>query len=157
MTRHHTPPHPNKPSIIIEGPEAWAEDGWHRIAIGGFGLRVVKPCSRCKMPNIDQATSEMDMVVTAALKTFRCARSLDAERDAYISIKHINIDIGTACPVRPNQTRTNLPISRPSQHRTGEHLGITIGDKTDVYFGQNVVNDKRTGMLRVGDAVTVFS
>lgn len=55
-------------------------------------------------------------------------------------------------------TDTNLPIFPPHHtHRTGEHLGITIGDKTDVYFGQNVVNDKRTGMLRVGDAVTVFS
>lgn len=67
-------PHPPQthPSIIIEGPEAWAEDGWRRVAIGGLDLRVVKPCSRCKMPNIDQATSEVDMVVTAALKTFRC-------------------------------------------------------------------------------------
>lgn len=57
----------------MEGPTAWAEDGWHRIAIGDLHLRVVKPCSRCKMPNIDQETSEVDMVVTEALKTFRYA------------------------------------------------------------------------------------
>lgn len=58
-------------SIIVEGPAPWAEDGWHRIAIGGMSLRVVKPCSRCKVPNIDQETSEGGMTVTNALKTFR--------------------------------------------------------------------------------------
>ncbi len=59
-------------SIIVEGPPAWAEDGWQRIAIGEYELRVVKPCSRCKVPNIDQETGAMDMAVTAALKSFRC-------------------------------------------------------------------------------------
>lgn len=85
------------------------------------------------MPNIDQATSEVDMVVTAALKTFRWVLSA------------IRLYAALLC--------THFPQS----HRTGEQLGIKIGDKTDVYFGQNVVNDKRTGTLRVGDAVTVFS
>lgn len=55
----------------MEGPQPWAEDKWHRIAIGGMALRVVKPCARCKVPNIDQETSEGGTTVTNALKAFR--------------------------------------------------------------------------------------
>lgn len=63
---------------------------------------------------------------------------------------------GPRCSLaRPPASNTHTLYG--TQNSTGERLGIDIGDKTDVYFGWNMVNDKRTGVLRVGDAVTVVS
>ena len=45
-----------RPSIVIEGSEPWAEDGWRRIRVGEVALRVVKPCSRCVITSTDQQT-----------------------------------------------------------------------------------------------------
>ena len=36
-----------RPNLVIGGAEAWGEDRWRRIRIGGVALRIAKPCSRC--------------------------------------------------------------------------------------------------------------
>lgn len=45
-------------NIVIAGAPAWAEDTWRRIRIGGATFRVAKPCARCIVTTIDQATGE---------------------------------------------------------------------------------------------------
>ena len=45
-----------RPNLVVEGCEAFAEDGWRRIRIGDIEFRVAKPCSRCVIPTIDPAT-----------------------------------------------------------------------------------------------------
>jgi hypothetical protein len=45
-----------RPSVVVAGAPAWAEDGWRRIRIGTATFRVVKPCGRCVVTTIDQAT-----------------------------------------------------------------------------------------------------
>lgn len=35
-------------------------------------------------------------------------------------------------------------------------LGIDIGGKDDIYFGQNCFSEDRKGTISVGDLVTVF-
>ena len=47
-----------RPSVVVEGARAWAEDGWRRIRIGTVTFRVVKPCGRCVVTTIDQATGQ---------------------------------------------------------------------------------------------------
>ena len=47
-----------RPNLVIEGSEAFAEDGWKRIRIGEQTFRVVKPCGRCILTTIDPATGE---------------------------------------------------------------------------------------------------
>ncbi|MEE1923730.1 MOSC domain-containing protein [Pseudomonas sp. 148P] len=47
-----------RPNLVIEGAEAFAEDGWKRIRIGQQTFRVVKPCGRCILTTIDPATGE---------------------------------------------------------------------------------------------------
>ena len=44
-----------RPSVVVAGAPAWAEDGWRRIRIGTVTFRVVKPCGRCVVTTIDQA------------------------------------------------------------------------------------------------------
>jgi uncharacterized protein len=45
-----------RPSVVVAGAQAWAEDGWRRISIGTVTFQVVKPCGRCVVTTIDQAT-----------------------------------------------------------------------------------------------------
>ena len=49
-----------RPNLVIEGSEAFAEDGWKRIRIGDVEFRVVKPCSRCILTTIDPQTGLRD-------------------------------------------------------------------------------------------------
>ncbi len=45
-------------NLIIAGAPAWAEDCWRLIRLGGATFRVAKPCDRCIVTTIDQATGE---------------------------------------------------------------------------------------------------
>jgi len=44
-----------RPNIVISGDEAFQEDGWQHVTIGGVRFDLVKPCSRCGMTTIDNA------------------------------------------------------------------------------------------------------
>ncbi|MEW2295173.1 MOSC N-terminal beta barrel domain-containing protein [Streptomyces sp. NPDC006743] len=47
-----------RPSVVVSGTAAWAEDDWQRIAIGEVTFRVAKPCGRCLVTTTDQTTGE---------------------------------------------------------------------------------------------------
>ncbi|GHE36260.1 MOSC domain-containing protein [Streptomyces vinaceus] len=47
-----------RPNVVVAGAEAWAEDGWRRIAIGDAVFRGVRECGRCVVTTTDQATAE---------------------------------------------------------------------------------------------------
>ncbi|MGD8910658.1 MAG: MOSC domain-containing protein [Chromatiales bacterium] len=47
-----------RPNLVIEGCAPYAEDDWRHIRIGDLTLRVVKPCSRCKITTVDPYTGE---------------------------------------------------------------------------------------------------
>ena len=47
-----------RPNVVVGGTEAFAEDQWRVVQIGAVRFRVVKPCKRCSVTTIDQATGE---------------------------------------------------------------------------------------------------
>ena len=47
-----------RPNVVVSGGEAWAEDGWRRIAIGDAVFRGVRECGRCVVTTTDQSTAE---------------------------------------------------------------------------------------------------
>jgi hypothetical protein len=47
-----------RPSVTVAGAEAWAEDGWRRLRIGGATFRNVKGCDRCVLTTIDPDTAD---------------------------------------------------------------------------------------------------
>lgn len=47
-----------RPNVVIAGAEAFAEDSWQRLRIGGVGFHAVKPCKRCLVTTTDQQTGE---------------------------------------------------------------------------------------------------
>jgi uncharacterized protein YcbX len=42
--------------LVVDGDEAFAEDHWQTLSVGGVLFRVAKPVSRCVMTTIDRAT-----------------------------------------------------------------------------------------------------
>lgn len=42
-----------RPNVVVDGSDAFAEDGWQRIRIGEVVFRVAKPCARCVMITVD--------------------------------------------------------------------------------------------------------
>lgn len=48
-----------RPNLVISGDIApHAEDTWKKIRIGSAYFTVAKPCARCSIPNVDQASGE---------------------------------------------------------------------------------------------------
>jgi len=60
-----------RPNMVVSGCEPFAEDNWRSIRIGGLVFRVVKPCSRCVIPNIDPNTGERGTEPTRTLVNYR--------------------------------------------------------------------------------------
>jgi uncharacterized protein YcbX len=49
-----------RPNIVVSGLDAYAEDRLADLHCGAIVLRVVKPCTRCVVTTIDQASGERD-------------------------------------------------------------------------------------------------
>ncbi|MGH8132505.1 MAG: MOSC domain-containing protein [Steroidobacteraceae bacterium] len=65
-----------RPNIVVTGLPAWAEDRIDTLTIGTVTLRLVKPCTRCTIPSIDQRTGERSTDPGPALKSFRFSKAL---------------------------------------------------------------------------------
>ena len=46
-------------NIVVSGGEAYEEDVWLDILVGGLRMKVVKPCARCKITAVDHETGEV--------------------------------------------------------------------------------------------------
>ncbi len=62
-----------RPNLVVQGSEAFAEDGWRRVRIGSITLRVVKPCARCVITTVDQRTATTGKEPLRTLARFRRA------------------------------------------------------------------------------------
>ncbi|GGX75187.1 MOSC domain-containing protein [Streptomyces minutiscleroticus] len=65
-----------RPSVVVGGTDAWAEDDWKRIAVGDVLFRVAKPCGRCVVTTTDQATGARGR---EPLRTLGRHRRIDGE------------------------------------------------------------------------------
>lgn len=60
-----------RPNMVVSGCEAFAEDSWKKIRIADVTFRIVKPCSRCIIPNIDIETGKKSNEPAKTLSTYR--------------------------------------------------------------------------------------
>jgi uncharacterized protein len=61
-----------RPNIVISGLEqAFDEDHLDTLSFDGVTLKLVKPCARCPIPNIDPATAESSPQVIDTLTAYR--------------------------------------------------------------------------------------
>ena len=63
-----------RPNVVIEGSIPYAEDGWRRVRIGEVAFRVVKPCARCVVTTVEQATGTRGDERTEPLRTLATYR-----------------------------------------------------------------------------------
>jgi hypothetical protein len=47
-----------RPNVVVDCDDAWQEDAWKALHIGGVELDVVKPCERCIVTTTEQVTGE---------------------------------------------------------------------------------------------------
>ncbi|MGL4605792.1 MAG: MOSC domain-containing protein [Iodobacter sp.] len=47
-----------RPNLIVQGSEAFAEDGWKKFRIGDAVFNILKPCERCVFTTVDPETGE---------------------------------------------------------------------------------------------------
>jgi uncharacterized protein YcbX len=70
-----------RPNLVLGGLDAHAEDHLEEIvfetAEGPVRLRLVKPCSRCPIPDVDPATGLTGHAVGDVLRQYRADRRLD--------------------------------------------------------------------------------
>jgi MOSC domain-containing protein len=60
-----------RPNLVVAGGQAYQEDEWDTIEIGGIPLHLVKPCGRCVVTTTDQATGERGKEPLRTLATYR--------------------------------------------------------------------------------------
>jgi hypothetical protein len=60
-----------RPNLVVSGADAYAEDNWAEMRIGEVRLSLVKPCSRCAVPGIDQQRAQRDPNINRVLAQYR--------------------------------------------------------------------------------------
>jgi uncharacterized protein YcbX len=60
-----------RPNLVIRGATPHAEDDWRRLRVGSAEVQLVKPCSRCAIPSIDQHSGARDPAINGALAAYR--------------------------------------------------------------------------------------
>jgi uncharacterized protein YcbX len=60
-----------RPNLVLEGCTAYEEDLWATVTIGSISFRVAKPCSRCKVPTVNQETGIRAQEPILTLSSYR--------------------------------------------------------------------------------------
>jgi len=66
-----------RPNLVVDGIDAFEEDYVETFALGDVLLKPVKPCPRCPIPSVDQATGEVGPDPLDILLTYRAKPELD--------------------------------------------------------------------------------
>jgi uncharacterized protein len=60
-----------RPNVVVSTTVPHEEDTWRRIVLGDIACDVVKPCARCPVPTIDEATLEFGKEPLRTFATYR--------------------------------------------------------------------------------------
>ena len=66
-----------RPNMVVEGIDAFEEDFVETFSDGEINLRPVKPCARCPIPSVDQATGIPGPDPLDILQTYRANARMD--------------------------------------------------------------------------------
>ena len=66
-----------RPNIVIDQLEAFEEDYVEAFTLGGAQLKPVKPCPRCPIPSVDQASGTVGPDPLDILRSYRSKPALD--------------------------------------------------------------------------------
>jgi uncharacterized protein YcbX len=66
-----------RPNLVVDGIDAYEEDHLDSLAAGRLVIKPVKPCARCPIPAIDQATGLPGPDPLDVLRTYRANPRMD--------------------------------------------------------------------------------
>jgi uncharacterized protein len=70
-----------RPNLVLDGLDAHGEDPLDEITIGtdegAVRIKLVKPCARCPIPDVDPLTGKVGHAVGDALQAYRADPRLD--------------------------------------------------------------------------------
>ena len=66
-----------RPNVVLSGIEAYDEDHIDEVRVGAVTIKLVKPCTRCRVTTTDQATSAVGTEPLATLALYRTSLQLD--------------------------------------------------------------------------------
>jgi len=90
-----------RPNIVLEGIGPYDEDRIDELHGEGLRLKLVKPCTRCRITTTDQETAELDgQEPLRTLKSYR----FDAQLHGVVFGQNTVIVEGTRCVLRRGQT-----------------------------------------------------
>ena len=75
--REELPMNRFRPNVVVEGIDAFEEDFVAAFTDGDISLRPVKPCARCPIPSVDQATGIPGPDPLDILQTYRANARMD--------------------------------------------------------------------------------
>lgn len=91
-----------RPNLVLEGLDAHGEDTLDEIRFdtpdGPVVLKLVKPCARCPIPDVDPASGESGHAVGDALATYRADPRVDGALTFGMNAVIVS---GIDCPLRP--------------------------------------------------------
>lgn len=97
-----------RPNIVVADIPAFAEDRWQRITIGDVSVSVVKPCVRCTITTVDQATGvRTGAEPLRALGTFRRGERGVLFGQNAVTLSSGSISVGD--PVREQNAAVSVP------------------------------------------------
>ena len=102
-----------RPNVVVAGAPAWAEDSWRRLRIGSVTFRVAKPCGRCLVTTIDQATAQRGRQPLAMLGRRRRFGQQLVFGQNLIPDAAGSIRVGDPVQVLENSESGSLPSVRP--------------------------------------------
>ena len=85
-----------RPSVVVSGASAWAEDNWRRLRIGPVTFRAVKGCDRCVLTTIDP-----DTAVKGREPLFALARHRRWDNKVWFGVNLIPDAPGPGALIRP--------------------------------------------------------
>jgi uncharacterized protein len=92
-----------RPNVVLSGLPAWAEDRIDSLTVDEVKLRLVKPCTRCTIPSIDQLTGDPSIDPAPVLRQFRFDKALRGvtfgENAVIVAGSDARIERGATCQV----------------------------------------------------------
>ena len=86
-----------RPNIVLRGLSAYEEDYVDTLEVDGVRLKLVKPCTRCTIPEVDQATGAVSPL--SPLQTLQQYRMDTTVGGATLGINAI-LETGSGAPLR---------------------------------------------------------
>jgi uncharacterized protein YcbX len=64
-----------RPNLVFSGGPAYIDDTWDKVKIGNARFKITKPCARCVLTTVDQATGQKGKEPLRTLSTYRTVGS----------------------------------------------------------------------------------